>query len=964
MKKFLALVLALLMALSCFSFAGAEGEGSLPTTGTEVGGNQQTENQEQQLPNGNEQTTCAPDKHHVVTWLVDKEASCTEEGKEHGECTVCHKQVERVVEKKAHVHAEGAVPTEYKPATCTEDGFAVYAKCAHCDAKNIKEVFPALNHELARDSKNDVNATCTTDGSLAYKCTREGCTYTETKPVEKLGHFWYKTDWVYTNEELKSIKYVDAKPQYTAIDDTQINWHAGTSNDPYYGLPSCKEDGKDGMIAVCSLCGTYYNGEDPKFANGEVLPKLTHDVDFINSFVAGYNAEKNTCTAGTYTVDNNLVIGKIDVPAYTVDFKGTYGPLTYEYQPETCEKDGFVKLVCSCGWEKTITIPARGHNYRVMNIQYVDYANNVCTVKLGVLDSMEFGGDPKSQVSKIVNNVDDAAEHLLNIGKLTEEQYAFVIKVFKYFWQQNYVNQRLMKDCTEAPIVQLVCRNFLPNPPYSEEKDTRCEARRIDAAGWSCDEHDYTVTLGYRQKQADDLQEFEYDENGKRVDKTGREISLADCTDYVEILQCEHCFQTIEVSRKGKGHDLKDLTVLETETCSKTGLKAVKCSKCNYTEVKTILPHTPVAAEGKDKVIKNATCTEAGTMQHTCAKCSETYTTVIPAAGHNWVTKETKRATCDQAGEEDKYCTACGIHAEGYPKVIAQRHVFDRIASVKNISWRIDDNGYLRYEIIDCTKDAELQYYCKNCKLVKITQKAHTAHDLVAGEAATDIRNEKDVKGDDTTCLHTYEQKFYCNDCQHSEWVKMTDKYEHEWDRSAANSYIEPTATKGKCGEVGEAYYLCKYCHSYYKAASLPIEHDWKTTWDAEKNQWTYTCERCGVEKSAVLEAPKYNVDLSGVTFGVKTTGKGKIVLQNDTAATWILSTKYAYVRWTFKDGAGEDWVFDDVRVIDENGYFNANGIKAPAGATLHEFLVIITDDANADSKMLNQIKRYGHATK
>lgn len=35
MKKFLALVLALLMALSCFSFAGAEGGTAIPGTSDE-----------------------------------------------------------------------------------------------------------------------------------------------------------------------------------------------------------------------------------------------------------------------------------------------------------------------------------------------------------------------------------------------------------------------------------------------------------------------------------------------------------------------------------------------------------------------------------------------------------------------------------------------------------------------------------------------------------------------------------------------------------------------------------------------------------------------------------------------------------------------------------------------------------------------------------------------------------------
>lgn len=939
MKKFLALVLAVLMALSCISFAGAE-------------------------TSADDQCT-SENKVHNIVWTPTKAATCKEEGSEHGVCQTCKKEFDRVVPKNnnhTYVVNEKTNTTvkEMKPATCEEDGYTVYYGCSVCGQTDIKVVETALGHDWARNAAADVNATCTTEGSLAYKCLRDRCTATKTETVPALGHYWYKMNWEYTTEATETIKYVDAKPVGTPVlngaGEKVINFHNDDDNpeESYYVDSTCTTEGKSGKAAVCDLCGTYYNGEDPKFMDGAVIPKKTHSTEWINQYVVGYNPEKNTCVAGNYYVENTQVIGAIDIPA-----AGGYGVIHYEYQPETCEKNGFVKLTCeACGWTKTIDIVAPGHNYKVLNVQYVDNENNVRNVKLGVREGITFGGDPISQVPFIVNAADYAVENLLDIGALTEEQYAFVIKVFKYFWQQNYVNQRLMKDCTEAPIVQLVCVHF----------GLDCEARRIDAAGWSCDEHDFNVVLGYRQKKATDLQEYEYNKDGKRYDETLRKwISIAECTDYTVLLGCEHCFQKTEEVVKGDGHDdyLETVAVLEKETCSKTGLKAVRCTECGYTEVVTVLPHKPVADPAKDKVIKNATCTEDGTMEHTCSLCGEIFTTVIPSAGHNWQHKVLKVASCTTTGEVDYVCSVCGEHKPGYPKTVPQVHVVDqtRTIAADNMRYEIDNEGHLTAYVIDCTKDGKLSYFCKNCYQVVITHKAAAAHNWEFDDKTVLPSNPYD-KADNETCLHNFTYHYHCTECLQEKDETVAEKCEHVWDMDAPNSYIEPTATMTKCGEVGEAYYLCANCGEYYKAASLPLEHDWTTTWDAEKNQWTYTCKRCGVEKTAVLEAPKYDVDLTGVTFGVKTTGKGKIVLQNDTAATWILSTKYAYVRWTFKDGAGEDWVFDDVRVIDENGYFNANGIKAPAGATLHEFMVIITDDADADSKMLNQINRYGFIAK
>lgn len=942
MKKFLALVLALLMALSCFSFAGAEGEG-------------------QTLPDGSTQCT-SENKVHDIEWTVETPATCKDQGLEKGECKVCHEKFTRVIpvtEKHTFVEVNGTTVKDQKAATCTEDGFIIYHKCSVCGRTDIKVVVPATGHNWQREPKNDVNATCTTDGALAYKCVNPGCKETKTETVKALGHFWYKMDWEYTDATLKTIKYVDAVPQGSFVlvnGEKVINKHNDPDNpiDPYYVAPTCTTEGKSGHAAVCSLCGNYYNGTDPMFMDGQVIPKLTHDKAFIDMYVADYDADKNTCTAGTYTVDGKVVVGTVEIAK-----ANGYGPIEYTYQPQTCEKDGFVKLVCkACNWEKTITIPKTGHQYVGLHIRYVDPDMNV--------RDMVFYPAPGFQV-KVVdweNFLQDVAESIT-----TPEDKEQFLQMAKDQWMQ-FVGENFPNDCTEAPIVEYICRN------------PGCENERVNAAGWSHDEHDFGEVLAYRQQKVNEQKVMEYPvaEVGETEDweadyeanRAAAFENISICTDYTVVKRCWRCAQTTEIKVAGKGHKLtEDLAILEKETCSKTGLKAVKCVYCPYNEIQTILPHKPEADPAKDKITKNATCTQPGEMSHVCKKCGESFTTVIPAAGHNWQTKVLVVATCDKPGKIDIVCTACGEHKPGYPMVVPNSHEVDetRPIAAENMTYSIKD-GKLTAEVVDCTKPAKLSYYCKKCKLVVIEPKLYTEHNWEK-VSTVPLAKEPFTKKDDATCLQNFEVTYKCTRCKQTKTVVESEMIKHVWATGDSNGmfngkpvYIEPTATQSKCGQVGEAYYLCEHCGQYYKAASLPVEHDWVTTWDAKNKAWTYTCRLCGVEKTAVLEAPQYNVSLKGVTFGPKTTGMGQITLKNDTAATWILSTKYAYIRWTFKDGAGEDWVFDDVRPIDDNGYFNANGIKAPAGATLHEFLVIITDDANADSKMLNQIKRYGHATK
>lgn len=967
MKKFLALVMALALLCSCFSFTYAD-------TDPEAGGASQNTEQTQPLPDGATQTTCtSADRKHTVKegTYTRQNATCKAAGKETYVCSTCGLTISKDLPLDPTAHAGGS-KIDYAPQSCKQysDPSAVgaawigtyggetYDKCTRCQ-QQYTIYFAAAQHAPVRKAANDVKATCTTPGSVYTYCTV--CGEEWNTPVAKIDHIWYKVTFEYNTDG--SIKYENALPKYEVVKDEEekpeLNIHDETSSDKYYAAPTCTTEGKFGSTVVCSLCGIYYNGTNPDYMNGEVLPKLVHNKAFIESLVVGYDPEDGTCTGGKVVAPEvGAENGYFEKVLKSTDgyFGAGYGPIVYEFQPQTCEEDGFVKLTCkACQWTITLKIEAEEHSYRLASIKYADNEGESRTVKLGFKEEgrPSLKRAPQESVVYVVNYAEDIADRLLDTETLTAEEYNCLIKIYKYYWQKNYVEQKLLGDCTDAPIVHFVCIN-----PH-------CERKVIDAAGWSCDEHDWEV-VGYEQKKINDVTAVKY----FAEDALQKDIAI--CTDYTVLFKCAHCNEKKSELKAGKGHKLDDnvLAVLTVETCSTPGEKLVECEYCTYNDIVAINPHKPEAEAGKDKILLNATCTTAGTMQHTCVKCQQTYTTVIPAAGHNWKSGFTTVPTCDKAGVEDKVCTACGIHAEGYPKTVAQRHVVDKIESQVNVVIDADElkEGFLVYTIKDCTKDAKITYTCKNCKFVVVEHAAHEAHVFTKEVSRTPAVNAY-TKIDNDTCQYNESVVYQCKNCLTKDAAKIeSEKLEHvkahgDDDDGKYNGklvYILANNAQGKCGETGTAYYLCKHCEQYFTAESYKLPHRWESVYDLEAEKWTYECETCGLTKEAVLDDPQYAISFEGITFADRTSGKGQITLKNDTNPTWILAEKYVYIRWTFKDAKGEAWVAEDTRVVDANGYFDAKGLKAPAGTSLTEMLVIVTDDANADSKMLGTFTSYG----
>lgn len=140
----------------------------------------------------------------------------------------------------------------------------------------------------------------------------------------------------------------------------------------------------------------------------------------------------------------------------------------------------------------------------------------------------------------------------------------------------------------------------------------------------------------------------------------------ATCTEngWKEVGVCEVCgehysYPTEENAIPATGHTWsEDYVVDKAATCTEAGEKSKHCTACDAKEDVQEIP-----ALGHDfvsKVTKKATCTADGTLTCTCSRCNETKTETIKATGHKWSNwKRTAAATVFKPEVQTRKCSAC-----------------------------------------------------------------------------------------------------------------------------------------------------------------------------------------------------------------------------------------------------------------------------------------------------------------
>ena len=259
---------------------------------------------------------------HTLTKTEYKAATCTEDGNtEYYTCSVCGKifkdesgtQETSVEAEKLVATGHSLTKTEAKAATCTEDGNNEYYTCSACgkifkdaDGKTVTTVeaekIAATGHTMTKIEAK--SATCTEDGNIEYyTCSACG----------------------------KAFKDADGKT-VTTVEAEKIAATGHTMTKTDAKAATCTEDGN---IAYwyCSVCNKYFSDE-----NGTTEITLDDTVIKAHHTMTKTDAKEPTCTAeGNNAYYTCSVCGKV--------FKDEAGTQLTTVADETLKKKDHTPVV-------------------------------------------------------------------------------------------------------------------------------------------------------------------------------------------------------------------------------------------------------------------------------------------------------------------------------------------------------------------------------------------------------------------------------------------------------------------------------------------------------------------------------------------------------------------------------------------------------------------------------------------
>ena len=587
-------------------------------------------------------TTIAAKGHSYGNWITDRSATCEGNGAKHRNCTRCGARDNGSISALGH-SANGQTTTVQ--ATCTSAGYTA-VKCSRCGKELSRTTIAAKGHSWG-NWITDRAATCESDGAKHRVCS--SCNTRENGSIPKLGHL--------VNGQTTTVQATCTSAGYTAVKCSRCGKEMSRTTIAAKGhswgnwvsdkAATCDTAGT--KHRNCSTCGARESG---------TVSALGHVASGQTSTVAA------TCTSAGYTAVKCSRCGK-EMSRTTIPAKGhSFGNWTVTKAADctnagskihtcgtcgaketatiaalghlvngqtktvaaTCTKDGYTSVICSrCGKEagKT-TIPAKGHTFG--NWTIVKEAN--CTT-----------AGSKTHTCNICGTKETVS--IAALGHLVNGQ-----------------TKTVAATCTKPGYTAVNCSRC-----GKEVSRTTIAAKGHAFGSWTVTKEATCTKNGSKTHTCNTCgtkETVSIAALGHLVNGQTKTVAATCTKDGYTAVICSRCGK--EASRKtiaAKGHTFGSWIVTKKATCTEDGEKTHTCSACGLKKTVTVaaLGHS---SNGQTKKVA-ATCTKAGYTAVVCSRCGkEVSRTTIAPKGHSyssWIID--RAATCETAGAKHRICSSC-----------------------------------------------------------------------------------------------------------------------------------------------------------------------------------------------------------------------------------------------------------------------------------------------------------------
>lgn len=561
--------------------------------------------------------------HSFGDWYTYREATCTDWGVMHMECTRCDYMEKQELPPLGHAYSIVVIPP-----SCTEQGYTIYT--CRCGDRYADDYKSALGHSYTVEV---IPVTCLKQGYTVYTCYC-GHTYKDSY-VAPTGHAYVEE---ITQPTCTTQGYIT---RTCHCGDSYVSGHLSplghTLGDAFVTIsPTCTEQGMERRN--CANCEYY----EEKY-----IAPLGH---VVNSYVI-----EPTCTEPGYTVY------ACDRCEYE-DRGQSASALGHDHVAQTvsptCTEQGYIKHVCSrCedSYADSYTEPY-GHHYTETTItkptcQEQGYTTHSC-VRCG-----------DSYKDSYTNKVGHTITHTTVPATCTEGGYTqYMCTYCGHTYTSNYTDPKghnfwrwevdVQATCTQdgresryCMYCKLVEERVITAPGHQFTESVKQVTCTTDGyTTHSCSNCGYTYTDSYVTATGHTYTDWVVEKPATCLD-SGRETR-----------HCTKCNKGDLNTLPALGHD--DVPTVVAPTCWKQGYTTYTCRNCNrsyddhYTDR---LEHI----YGEWALEKQPTCTLTGQNGCYCSLCNHHKVESIPALGHDFSNVVVTEPTCQAGGYTTHTCVRC-----------------------------------------------------------------------------------------------------------------------------------------------------------------------------------------------------------------------------------------------------------------------------------------------------------------